>query len=129
MGKNKKSLRPVKAKILSGREMYCPHCRVTLPLAYYRLTGSEPDPAMLKADGFDDCVVGAVESCHMPPLLVYDPEKIVRKLMRGDDMTEEEAWEYYQYNIAGAYVGAGTPLFLNKKPKGQKLSAWVDENY
>jgi hypothetical protein len=29
-----------------------------------------------------------------------------------DDMTWEEAEEYYNYNIVGAYMGENTPVFL-----------------
>jgi hypothetical protein len=28
------------------------------------------------------------------------------------DMTEEEAWDYYSFNMLGAYVGESTPVFL-----------------
>jgi hypothetical protein len=33
------------------------------------------------------------------------------------DMSEEEAWEYFDFNIAGAYVGEHTPFFLEKMEK------------
>jgi hypothetical protein len=34
--------------------------------------------------------------------------------MTRDGMDEEEAWEYYQFNIAGSWVGESTPLFLER---------------
>ena len=60
----------------------------------------------LRADGFDDCIIG-VDSKQR---LVYDEEKIVKKLM--EDMTREEATEFYYFNIEGAHVGEYTPLYM-----------------
>lgn len=70
---------------------------------------------MLKADGFEDCAIGVVERCGMHPVLVYDMEKIVKKMMKRDGMSHEEAQEYFDFNIGGAYMGEGTPMFLVAK--------------
>jgi hypothetical protein len=32
--------------------------------------------------------------------------------MNRDDMEEEDAIEYFEYNTRGAYVGENTPAFL-----------------
>ena len=37
-------------------------------------------------------------------------KKVIDILMR--DMPEEEAWEYFDFNIAGAFVGELTPIFI-----------------
>jgi len=29
-------------------------------------------------------------------------------------MSEEDAWDYYSYNMLGAYVGESTPVFLER---------------
>jgi len=42
--------------------------------------------------------------------VIYDKSKVIKKLMEW--MTCEEAEEYFEYNIIGAYVGDGTPMFL-----------------
>lgn len=34
--------------------------------------------------------------------------------MTRDGMTEEEAQEWYEFNILGAYCGEGMPVFLIK---------------
>ena len=72
---------------------------------------SEEYPDLLKADGFDEAVIGVVERLGTQAIC-YDTEKVIEILMR--DMPEEEAWEYFQYNIAGAWVGEHTPFFLTK---------------
>jgi hypothetical protein len=43
--------------------------------------------------------------------VVYDKEKIALQFIE-DGMTYEEAVEYIEYNIEGAYVGENTPLIL-----------------
>lgn len=72
---------------------------------------SEEYPDLLKADGFDEAIIGVVERMGTQALC-YDTEKVIEILMR--DMSEEEAWEYFQYNIAGAWVGEHTPFFLTR---------------
>jgi len=72
---------------------------------------SEEYPDLLKADGFDEAVIGVVERLGTQAIC-YDTEKVIEILMR--DMSEEEALEYFQYNIAGAWVGEHTPFFLTR---------------
>jgi hypothetical protein len=71
---------------------------------------------VLTLDGFEDCVIGAslptgFFSEDEQPRLVYDAEKIVKKLM-SDGISREDAEEYFQFNIIGAYVGKKTPMFV-----------------
>ena len=72
---------------------------------------SEQFPELLKADGFDEAILGVVERIGVQAIC-YDLDKVIEILMR--DMSEEDAWEYYEFNIAGAWVGESTPLFLQK---------------
>jgi len=66
---------------------------------------------MLRIDGYDDCAVGMVTRCGQDPFIVYDSEKIIDKLME-DGMDHDMAIEYFDFNIAGAWVGEGTPGFI-----------------
>ena len=68
---------------------------------------------MMKMEGYDDCIVGVVDRCGQETFLVYDPDLVVKQLM-DDGMTWDEAWEYFHFNQAGAYVGDGTPGFLDR---------------
>mgnify|MGYP003662366555 FL=1 len=63
----------------------------------------------LGADGYDDCVVGLAYQ-HTRPLIVYSKRKVIERLM--EDMSREDAEDFFEWNIGGAYLGAGTPLFL-----------------
>jgi hypothetical protein len=62
---------------------------------------------ILKADGFDNAVIG-IDMNSMR--LIYSVEKCIEILMKqGMDMTD--AMEYFEYNVSGSYVGEKTPIW------------------
>jgi hypothetical protein len=61
-------------------------------------------------DGFDECIVGVSESFGEEPRFIYSKKQIICKLM--EDMSEEEAVEYYYYNIVGGSFGSQNPIFI-----------------
>jgi len=65
------------------------------------------DDATLKADGFDDCIIGVSSKS----ILVYDLNAIIEKL--SADMSREDAVEYFYHNIDCAYVGEFTPIYIS----------------
>ena len=65
-------------------------------------------------DGFDDCVVGVIQSVGQPSRLVYDTEKVIQTLMENSTMSYEDAVEFHEYNQLGAYVGEDGPVFLDR---------------
>ena len=67
---------------------------------------------VLKMDGYNDCIVGIVEQFGRPPIACYDLEKVFAKLMTESGMDREEALEWWEYNMIGAYVGEETPCFI-----------------
>jgi len=62
---------------------------------------------LLFADGFDEAIIGVEERAGV---VAYDIDKIIEMLMR--EMTEDEAVEYFEFNIFGAYVGEKTPVYI-----------------
>ena len=74
------------------------------------IEGSE----MLTLDGFDDCILGISERCGSEDVLAYDRDKIIQSLAHKNGMTEEEAEEFFSFNISGAYMGEGTPVFITR---------------
>lgn len=74
------------------------------------MTITEEYTDLIKLDGFDEAVLGVVERAGLLAVC-YDRSKILQILMR--DMNEEEAWEYYEFNILGAYMGEATPVYLD----------------
>ena len=65
-----------------------------------------PEEGFLKADGLDDAIIGVWSEGR----LVYSVDKVIEILM--EDMTEQEAIEFYEFNIECAYVGERTPIFI-----------------
>ena len=74
----------------------------------------------LLADGYDDCLIGICYQDSSWPKAVYDSDKIIKKLSR--EMSKEDGEEYFAYNIIGAYVGKGTPIFVSTNFE------WMDED-
>lgn len=97
----------------------------------------EMNPKAYLLDGFDDAIVGMAERINLEPVVAYNINKIVEILtdqmvvdlseddfegVLEDGLTVEEkkeqmAWEYFDYNIMGAWMGEGTPVFLTMEPK------------
>ena len=71
--------------------------------------------SLLKLDGFDECYLGIGETYGEHPALIYDYGKIIEQLQQ-DAMSQEEAEEYFEFNILGSYVGEKMPIFLNRIP-------------
>lgn len=69
-------------------------------------------PAYL-ADGFKEALIGIGRQFNQD-LAIYDYDKCVDILMTRDGMDHDEALEWMEYCVLGAYVGPGTPVFLEK---------------
>lgn len=68
-----------------------------------------PDDQFLKADGFDDAIIG-VDAYHEK--LVYDVSKMVLILIGENQMSEDDAMDYLYFNVIDAYIGEQTPIFV-----------------
>ncbi len=64
----------------------------------------------LLADGFDKAILGLSRGSLREGVVVYSVEKCLDIL--AEDMTYEEAVEYFEYNVLGAYMGPMTPIFV-----------------
>ena len=64
----------------------------------------------LDEDEFDEAIIGVSERMGDEPVVAYDTTKIVEILSRS--MTVDEAYEYFEFNILGSYVGKKTPIFI-----------------
>ena len=47
------------------------------------------------------------------PIACYDYDKVIAGYI-ADGMTADEADEYFEYNVLGAWVGGGTPCFIRR---------------
>lgn len=74
----------------------------------------------LVADGFDEAIIGMARQFNQT-LVVYDEDKCLSILMERDGMTEEEAEEFFEFNVVGAYVGEGTPVYVRVGSKPEDV--------
>jgi hypothetical protein len=80
---------------------------------------------MLTMDGYDDCIMGVTTQFNKATIL-YDKEKVIAKLAfemvpKGvarnkavREQAEEDAIEYFNFNMIGAWMGEGTPSFFTR---------------
>jgi thiamine monophosphate kinase len=72
----------------------------------------QADPEAIVWDGFDEAIIGHDNRGR----LVYDIDLMVETLTREDEMSEEEAMEFLDYNTLNTFVGDLTPIhiYINK---------------
>ena len=69
------------------------------------------DDEALLADGLEAAFIGiGTQGCIQ--FAVYDEAEVLALYVERDGMTPEEAREFFDFNVAGAYVGDRTPIFL-----------------
>jgi hypothetical protein len=73
---------------------------------------SEVPEGALLADGFEEALIGYGYQFNYP-IAVYSRSKCMEILMDDGIMDYEEAMEYFDFNVAGAYMGESTPVFLD----------------
>jgi len=75
---------------------------------------AEINPEALLLDGFDEAIIGMAERINLGPVVAYDVEKILEIMIERDGMTYEEAMEFFDFNIQGAWMGDFTPIYITK---------------
>ena len=73
-----------------------------------------PDEEILIANGFDRAFLGVGRIFSGPSIAVYDKSMVIT-ILRESGMKPDEAYEYFDYNVAGAYVGEKTPMFVETR--------------
>ena len=73
------------------------------------MTGEQiPDDGTLIFDGLDDALVGNGQQGGQGPVVsVYSAAKIIEILKFRDGLSDEDAIEFFYYNIATAFFGKG----------------------
>ena len=70
------------------------------------LLGMEGD----ERNRFEPAILGIAHRFGMQPVVTYDYRKVID--IFAEDMSHEEAQEYFDYNVIGAWLGEGTPIFI-----------------
>tara|TARA_R110000737_G_scaffold264145_1_gene272044 strand:+ start:168 stop:491 length:324 start_codon:yes stop_codon:yes gene_type:complete len=76
----------------------------------------------LLADGFGPALVGF--GFHFnAAVAIYDYVRCIAILVERDGMSEEDAVEFFEFNVAGAWVGPNTPVFMTHL---EGRNGWMD---
>ena len=66
---------------------------------------------------FEDAIIGIANSFGASPVVAYDYEKMIEILVRQFE-EEDDPWisaiEWFEFNIIGAYMGEGTPIYIER---------------
>ena len=82
---------------------------------------------MMLANGLEDAFMGVAHRYGFSePVAAYDREKCIEILMR-DGGTREEVEEYFEFNTLGAWVGEGTPIFVQTMDLKEAMEWYEDE--
>lgn len=69
------------------------------------------DHELIIADGHDNAIIGVSCGAGDECRVCYSRQGVIDNLV-DQGMDSDEAEEFFEFNIAGAYVGPGTPQFL-----------------
>ena len=69
----------------------------------------------LERDKFSSAVLGVNARDNT---IVYSVDKIIEIFVLEDDMTAEEANEFFEYNVLGSHMGEGTPTYVSEVYNG-----------
>lgn len=77
------------------------------------LSEMAPDALVLEPrDLYDDAIIGVMERCAQPTIVLYDARKCIKALAAQEGWTYDDAIEWFGYNTSGAWLGEHTPGFL-----------------
>lgn len=68
------------------------------------------DEELILADGLEEAFIGVARKFGKP-FAVYSKAKTL-EVMMSHGMSEEEALEFFTFNVEGAFVGDQTPAFM-----------------
>lgn len=77
----------------------------------------EREEAVIFADGLDDAIIG--HTFDFGPSgyvmrVVYGFDEVIETLMKTGPMSYDDAVEFFNFNIGGAYIGPNQPLYLQR---------------
>lgn len=64
------------------------------------------------ADGFDEAVIGIDV---VGERIIYSVRRVIDILIDRDGMSEQEAIDWYEYNMQSTYVGEHTPIWCEDR--------------
>ena len=74
---------------------------------------SDLNPEALWPTGFSGAIIGIAQDAGSPARFVMDVGKSIQILVDEHGMDQEDAIEYYYYNIEGAHMGESQPIYMD----------------
>lgn len=74
------------------------------------------DAMFLAEEKFDSAIIGLAERFGGVEAVAYDVQKVL-EILEEEFSSMDDAIEWYEYNILGAWMGERTPIFVTL-PKG-----------
>ena len=67
-------------------------------------------------DGLDKCVIGMTKNIKNKYILVYSYTKLIEHFIKSQQMTPDDAIDWFNYNIIKTipYMGVGKPLIVDE---------------
>jgi len=81
------------------------------------MSDKSDDVNVVRLVGFDDAIIGMAARKGQDDVLAYDVQKMINILMNDNEWDEDEAIEYFYYNIYDAWMGDGTPVLITVNNK------------
>ena len=80
---------------------------------------ADENPEAICYDGMDEALIGiyrgdlARQNMQERSIAVYSYVKFIEVYIKRDGMSEEEAIEFFDYNVAGGYICKYQPLIID----------------
>jgi hypothetical protein len=72
----------------------------------------ETEQTTILYNGLENALIGIGNQYTKPPIAIYSYKHIIQQLQKNG-LNYEDAIEYAEYNIIGAWVGEQTPIIIN----------------
>lgn len=73
----------------------------------------EANPQAIVFDGLDQALIGVAEQHAHGSFAAYSKKKILQCLIEDNQWSEEEAYEWFDFNIGCLSVTNGTPVIID----------------
>jgi hypothetical protein len=90
---------------------------------------AELNPEAIVLDDLDEAILGIITMHGSLPILMYSVKGIIAILLKRDEMTEEDAWEHFGFNIACLYAGEYTPMLIDDLSINQDVLEYSREQH
>lgn len=75
--------------------------------------GSDQDLVFLEPEYFDEAIIGVAQNSAGLFAVCYSEPTILALLEEHANMDHDEAVEWFNFNTAQAYIGEGSPVFID----------------